>query len=424
MALIGYRDAEAISTTNLLSYVPINLRTGSSVTANRTVHNVFALEADYDLVRFGFVNDTASAYDLTSVVAASVGSVNSAGNYAPIDAAGNAVPWVTVTFDGAGADAEPLVGVGGSTTTVTVPAAAANGGDAQQNVPGIAWSDWMRIPSTDPADGSRFRYLATRVYNAASTTSRAVSGAGTTWATVARGRTVASVFGVGDQTGATSLSGVTVIALNAAPIIQTYSRKRGVTLLTVGDSLTQGLRTTGDNNAFGHVARALLSTEARPVTWCNMGHGGSESQNYYRRAVTLLPLLKPHVATYAVWTPNDTQSDASADLAWSRAMDFVGRCYAQGTQPVLFGPPRWYPSGGASEIVRRRVLARTRVVRDAGDIPVLDPDDLLGSVMDNHTPNPSYVFSSSDQHFNNSGHEVLGAALAAVIEKLLAARAA
>ncbi len=413
----------AVPGGNLHSYVPLSLRTIGNVNANRTLHSLFALEADFDLVRVAFVNDTASPFTVSTVTGAAVGSENAAGNYAPIDAAGGAVGWTNITFDGGGTPALPLLATTGTTRNISVPAAVANSADPQQVVHGIVWSDWARIASIAPADGSRFRYLAIRAFNSAGAASRAVSVGGSNWTPAAQGRLVTSVLGSNDQTAATAMTAPNATGGHVSiAAIQTYSRTRGVTIMAVGDSITQGMNSTGNNNAWGHQARCLLSSTSLPVTWVNLGHGGSTTENFYRRAIAHLAVIQPHVAVYAVWSPNDTQDTASANLAWSRAMEFVGRCHAIGTFPVLFGPPRWYPNSDtydASEAVRQAILARCLAAEAARDIPVLNPDRLLGLAGNTRAANLAYVISSSNYHPNDAGHAVLGAELARILRPLI-----
>lgn len=406
----------------LLSYLPLGLRSVGNVNANRTLHNLFALEADFDLVRVAFVNDTASAFTMSTVTAAAVGSENVAGNYAPIDAAGNAVAWTNITFDSGGTPAAPLLGTTGTTRAISVPAAVANAGDGQQVVHGIVWSDWARIASIPPADGSRFRYLAVRAFNSAGAASRGVNAGGSAWTPAAQGRLVTSVIASNDQTAAGAMTAPNATGGNVAiAAIQTYSRTRGVTIMAVGDSITQGINSTNDTNAWGHIARCLLSTTSLPVTWVNLGHGGSTTENFYRRAIAHLSVIQPHIAVYAVWSPNDTQDTANANLAWSRAMEFVGRCHAIGTFPILFGPMRWYPNVGdaAKETVRQAILARCLAAEAARDIAVLNPDRLLGLAGSTKNADLAYVGSSSDYHPNDAGHAVLGADLARILRPLI-----
>jgi hypothetical protein len=421
MPLIGVRSSSPVLATNLLTYGTQGWRTPVNINANRTVHNVFALEDDFDLVRVAFLNDTGSTYAIGASVIAAVGSVNVAGNYAPIDAAGAAVSWTSITFDGGGAAADPLVAAG-STTTLTVPAATVNVGDAQQVIPAIAWSDWIRVSSIPPADGSRFRYLAVRTFNGAATTSRGASNnAGATWEGVSRGRIISAAQSVGDLTAAAQMTSPSVTTQGIPALIQTYSRRRGITIMGVGDSITQGFDTIASNNCWGHVARAILSTPERPITWVNLGHGGSTSINYYRRAIAMLPIVRPHIAAYSVWTPNDTQDNANADLAWSRAMDFVGRCNAQGTRPVLFAPPRWYTGAeGAAETVRQRILSRIASIRNVSGLPILEPDIVLGSTRDSFSQELIYSIGPGNRHPNDFGHETLGVEFAQIVRDMLA----
>jgi len=407
--------------SQLLSYATLPHRSISNLASNSTSHHVVALETDYDLVRIALIKDTAGTQSFPSVTVAPTADVNAAGNYAPIDENGDPVSWTHVTWDSAGEASDPLLTVNGTTEAVTVPEPVANAGDAQQVVFDYYWSDWIRVRSIPRADGSRLPLLAIRVYNPADQTARCLMGAGTDWEPVNRGRIWLGVRAGGDHTEAAEMpANTTITGQWLAAYIQTYTSRRGVTLMGVGDSLTQGLNTTNDTNSWGHIARDLLSTATRPVTWCNEGHGGSLSENYYRRARALIPVLKPHIVVYSPWSPNDgVSSAATLDLVWSRGMDFMGWLQSQGIQPVIFGPARWYPANSSNEAMRQRIVQRVNEIEANGDVPVLNVDRITALAGTTDTPDPRWIIGGGNTHFNDAGNALLGQALAALIEPML-----
>ena len=333
-------------------------RNNFSLTTNTTLHNTYTAEADFDWVQLGYFNFTLSSVAIDRAAIAPSASLND--NFTPVTGT-----WTNVTFNNSGAAGVPP-SPSGSTTSFTIPAGSGSGNDI---IPGIAWSDWMQVSSLARTDSPTVNLplLMVRTYSNATqlptfapATQADIS---TDWPTISLGRTFYSYYKTGDfvttPSGFTSPNGPhKFIAPN---IVRFISRKRGLTVLGIGDSLTQGVNSTSGFNSWGHQACAALSSSSLPIMWMNGGWTGQTSSAYYTRARALIRDGSPDVCFIATWTPNDSPfTQASADLSWARAIDLANYCISLNIVPVLWTP---IPQGGTTsttDAYRLSVVARVK----------------------------------------------------------------
>lgn len=383
--------------------------------ANRTTHSFWGLEGEFDLVRLVHENDTASTYSIDKAAIAAVGHENAAGGRAAVDAAGAAVSWVPVTYNNAGVDALPP-SPSGSTATVTVPAIA---GGLLKN---YAVSDWMRVPSIAPLGGGDLRYLAVRTYSAL-TAMRASIIYGVVNSdfnpSLASGRVVGAYHATGDFVAGGGTFSVSNGVL-APQAIQYYARARGATVLSIGDSLTQGSTTSGNCNSYVHQACAALSRPGRQVSHVNGGWSGQTQANFYLRGFQEIDLFRPEVVLIAACSPNDGVATAAGfDLMFSKAMDLAHYAITKGAVPILATGVPFSSYGTTGDTFRKIVNTRVRSLGAAGGMLVVDAS---AAVTDGGLPQelPQVSFRGSDgQHLNDAGHTAICSAFLPALSRAL-----
>lgn len=387
----------------------------ASFAAARTTHSIWALEGDFDLVRLIHENDTAADYTIDKASVAAVGQENAAGGRAAVDAAGSAVSWVPVTYNNLGVDGLPP-SPAGSTASITVPAAV-----AAVAPKAYAVSDWMRVPSIPNIDGGPLRLLAVRSYSATATV------ASTIYATVitefnpllAQGRTVGAYHATGDFVAGGGTFGV-ANGILAPQGIQYYSRALGITVLSIGDSLTQGSQTSGNCNNYVHQACAALSRPGRPVSFVNGGWSGQADANYYLRGIKEIDLFRPQVVVISVCSPNDgATTQAGFDLMFSKAMDLAHYAMAKGAVPIIATASPFSTYGTTGDTFRKAINSRVLTLASLGGMLVVDG---ASAVTDGGSPQelPQVQYRGADGfHLNDAGHAAIAASFTPVLARAI-----
>lgn len=85
-----------------------------------------------------------------------------------------------------------------------------------------------------------------------------------------------------------------------------YSRRSGASYVTIGDSITENDGLVADKlSSWGLRAADAVSTQSAPVAYVNAGCSGQNSTAYLASGLSALAALKPNVAQYSAWSPND-----------------------------------------------------------------------------------------------------------------------
>lgn len=110
---------------------------------------------------------------------------------------------------------------------------------------------------------------------------------------------VDEVAGTGSNPGSLGTATIVVGAI-------LYSRKSGACYMTIGDSITENDALVADKlSSWGLRAADAVSTQSAPVAYVNAGCGGQNSTAYLASGLSALAALKPNVAQYSAWSPND-----------------------------------------------------------------------------------------------------------------------
>lgn len=136
-------------------------------------------------------------------------------------------------------------------------------------------------------------------------------------------------------------------------------------VLMIGDSIDHGLGGGGDvvtNNAgnttgWGQLAVNDLNVAGKKIGCISAGWSGKSSPNFFARGLTLIPIFKPTVCIFPLYTPNDTTSTwAGVQAAIDRANSFIEYCQQNGVIPVVRTPIPY--SGSGSEVLRFKAVQR------------------------------------------------------------------
>lgn len=326
----------------------LRLGTGASQIATSTLQTSWcvkvALETDFDQVRVWFPNYNAATYTVVAAAVATTESWGAAGyadaawqpyvNAAKItglDSATDAYGWRSLNFSGS--------------RSGTI--AARLGLHADASTPRVSWtaSDWTdcaSVPNTDRTSTyPDLRYLILKVfidgvatpYNYLGTQSSGTPRDFSVPDSVNQGRTYLTARVDGNTNIVTTPDTGAPSTGSKGPylpcIIEYRSRKRGLSVAWVGDSLVAyvyGNSADGGTTdmIYSPVHRACYgaSSSSVPMSPVNVGCAAKVSDTYQ---VSLLDLIsagiKPPVVIYNVFTPNDTRTTGgTARISYRKAL--------------------------------------------------------------------------------------------------------
>lgn len=399
--LVGGRETDlppmtGISkSTRLVKFHTGQLQIAASPAFNtHTWHQTMGCDAHFDAIQLIIQHDQASGYTLGG---ASVGvSANITNNVTPTGG------WTNVTFSGS--------------ATTAIPARIAPG------VPSITLSDVINISSLDPTDGD-WPYLMIRTY--CETGGYSVSGTSAVMTQIAqmRGRYFAAYRdGTGNYatTAQESFTKGSVQSLIHVTGVVFYCRGRVVSVVGVGDSITQGTGVTGQSqNGFGPRAYGDVSVLPAPVVWSNFGCASQPVETYFQRFETLVSAgLRPHVVIFSPFSPNGgAPTQTRINIIRSRLARFFALCDDNGIVPIIWtGAPNTAAAWDAtSDNFRKALNAELLALRSQGRI-VLDFAAALG---DGATPERYAVGMSDDgTHPSAAGYRAMADLLSPVLSRI------
>jgi hypothetical protein len=115
-----------------------------------------------------------------------------------------------------------------------------------------------------------------------------------------------------------------------------------MTVVAMGDSISQGDLSTYNLLSPVHLACAAISTLSRPVVACNQGFSSQTTTNFVARLQDMIASgRKPSVCVYSAWSPNDV---------------------ANGTDAVV---------AAAILVMRKNLVIALNAMRNAGIVPVI-----------------------------------------------------
>lgn len=399
--LVGGRETDlpAITgvskSTKLIKFHTGQLQNAASPTFDtHTWHQTMGCDAHFDAIQIIIQHDQASGYTLGG---AAVGvSANITDNVTPTGG------WNNVTF--------------GGSATAAIPARVAAG------VPSITVSDVINISSLAPTDGA-WPYLMIRTYCAAGGYS--VSGLSVVMSQQAQtqGRYFASYRdGTGNYatTAQASFTKGSAQSLIHVTGVVFYCRGRVVSVVGIGDSITQGAGVTGESqNGFGPRAYGAVSTLSAPVVWSNFGYASQPVETYFQRFEALIAAgLKPHVAVFAPFSPNGgAPNQTRTNIVRSRLSRFLALCDENRIIPILWtGAPNTAAAWDATaDNFRKALNAELLALRGQGRI-VLDFASALG---DGATPERFAGGMSEDgTHPGAGGYNAMAGLFAPVLSRI------
>lgn len=366
-------------------------------TTQQTFHVVLTTAQHFDAVRLIFANGTTST---ATVGVAKVSPLSDLSTTSNQNNSGGT--WTSVTF-------------AGGATTGTIPAA--GGASFRRN---FLLSDWISVSSLDRVDGGTFPAIAVRAYISTSGTIGVV-GNGTDsftgWATNPTGRIHIMRNQAGDQvTAPAGFSSTTNISQSPIVGIQYAARGRVVTVMGVGDSITEG-RGTYKGEGFGMPACAAISDiNGVAVEWSNCGWSSASPSQIMASGLDALQYFTPDILALPNGSPNVSSAPlTAAGITASRQMLYrlLAECQTKGVRPLIW---TWLPTNdttkawNSSDSLRREWNDTTRQLATQRGLVVLDADAILAGADNGSGQIQMLAGSTSDGiHPNDSGNALLAA---------------
>lgn len=270
----------------------------------------------------------------------------------------------------------PNLGINNITAKVCVSGSSANisnnGGSTWTNVlkngqsnfcvpnsPGVAriqytLSDWIPLSSINRSDGGKFPIVIIRAYIQGPSNLPAYGQGSspdlyTNWESIPNGRFWIARQQDGDHV--TTLTGFnTTTNMDQSPIVgfQYLSRGKVVSIMGVGDSITDGIGTYRGEGFGMLITNELSDMNKVALEWSNCGWASQTPTQYTNRAIDILnSKIKPDILLFPVGSPNgvvapitDTQM---RDFA-GKAQSVVAKCNEKNVQCILW---TWLPTNTA-----------------------------------------------------------------------------
>lgn len=204
-----------------------------------------------------------------------------------------------------------------------------------------------------------------------------------------------------------------------------------VTIVTLGDSITKGVRSgVKAEETFAFLVEAGLKKQGIAAQVINVGIGGERTDQAIARLDKEVLSHKPRIVTIMYGT-NDSFVDKGKQEPRLRAQEFrdnlvaiVTRLRAAGVVPVLMTEPRWGPEGrnGLEENpngLLEKYVAECRLVAKDQKLPLVDHFTHWTKAEADGTKIADWT---TDQcHPNPAGHRIMAELMLPVIEKALQA---
>ena len=347
----------SVSAAGKRSQIPFRLfgqMQNSAGLLGATVHATYEVPFDWIAVRL-HVENMASTAQINVLAALAVSNDGIAAPTAPSGA------WNNVLFSGTAAHA---------TTACT------SGAGTNDAIPTDLVSDWLALPSIPRTDGGTGRIIMLRQYvpAAGNTTGNRADIASTSIALSvlkAKGWFKSGDF-VTTPAGFTTPSEWTMV-----PCVwfEFLSASGAIVLMASGDSTIQG-SDGGPMPNVGGGARLASETLYGSVALLNGGWASQMSNNYYTNSLAKLAAIKPTLAAYCPWSPNDTDKYTAAGITrmQQQALLWLTACRAAGSTPILLTPNPANGLDSTQEGFRRQIVVWVKSVCSAGMATLGDRD--------------------------------------------------
>ena len=369
------------------------------------IHN---LATDYLAVQLVFFNDSNSNLQISGASVSS--TANSLGD--PVDASGNPMPQVPVTFSNGGKDVDYPTQMAASwvtartgATSLALPAQPTYSGFD----PALFYSDWIPLISVPRSDKGPGKLLHIRVMSAAGQSMRTKilnQNGG------ARPDPVTGVFSTHFHTGRTfdawqtntdmvtgAPTGFTNTHSNySTPIWAVrYLTPRGVfNVLITGESVWQGYGSDSQTESFAVLGACAAHSEDHPVEMFCLAQGGQPSAAFTANAVNALGSGHMGLTICPGWDGNNDLPGAASwavakaqiDAEWPAIMGLAAATRARGSH-LAIGTPIPNCFGGWQEAARLYQSRRIRELSRRSDVTVVDMEAMFGAM------NPPPVFNDT-----------------------------
>lgn len=188
------------------------------------------------------------------------------------------------------------------------------------------------------------------------------------------------------------------------------------TLLTVGDSITQGIGSKG--HSIGEYAVQILAKEGKHFALINDGFSGKPAGYFISIGAKDLAALHPEFVTIQCGSANgDWSSEASTRKAFETAMALTQEARKGGSHPILLtATPSFYGQGAGQAGWEANRRLSNSLVRSQG-LPVLDLDMIWGTGSNPNALKPEYD-SGDHTHPNDAGYLAAAEKFVTIIELL------
>lgn len=380
-------------------------RAGSFTTSasGTTFHTAFAVAQGYDAVRVILAHmNNGGTLAVSSCKVSSVAdfSTDSARN-------NNSGSWSSVTFSGA--------------TTGTIPAAA---GASRK---GYLVSDWINLSSLARTDGGTLPIIAVRVFHNVLSTALTILGINasdnyTNWKTNPSGRVWMSRKHDGDAVGTIgNMASTTDISQTTIAGVQYLARGRVVTILAVGDSLSEG-RGTYLGAGPAHVAAGLLTNSSTlAIESATIAEASTSGAAHVNQIKDLFAAgITPDIAVVSPSPNNFSATIAANEIVLDRGYvaQQVAACDQYGVLPVQGNMCPVNPAiKDFNSSDSRRVAYNTEIAAMAarGEVLVDYSATISGATDGDGQVNITAGMTTDGIHPNDAGNAVMGAALAAAL---------
>lgn len=165
-----------------------------------------------------------------------------------------------------------------------------------------------------------------------------------------------------------------VVGLGAPVAVEFFtgvSTKDSNILMVCGDSITQGL-----DGSRTHYGAAHITAKALGLTLFNAGLAGKTRDVYLGYGQGQMPSVKPRVAFYAPWSPNDADAFTAGteESVIKNAAQWIATCYANGAKPILATPTPKGSLTAGQETARRVIVQKVKDFCASVNVPYIDRD--------------------------------------------------
>jgi lysophospholipase L1-like esterase len=205
-------------------------------------------------------------------------------------------------------------------------------------------------------------------------------------------------------------TGSTANYFGAPVIIQYLSRKTGITVLVIGDSIDEGVGAT-DRLGWQHIAKHVASSVNAPIEVCTQAIGGANSATWLARLNLILNTVNPDYVMYPGYEVNDQATPMAAfGINTSRFNAHQARKAATDVNAVPIvrtGIPSDTAQKAFTATDSLRVGLNGVLRSNATSQLVFDADAVMAGVTTGGQVQLAAAYDADGIHPNDAGHQAL-----------------